>query len=209
MRSRFILLLTSLVWVSILLRPLAGQSPSSSGGAWVVAPRYASDGEGAVFAGRVESRWIAGEEFTFDVRERGWALGIGAGPRFLIGPVHFSVLAGPVADLPRWYAGLYIAPSYHSGRVSAGGTIELFAPLTHGAVGEYELSHARVFLWPSTRVQVGAFVHLVREGSEWARFESGPSLRMTLADGLSVTGDAAKGFAHTPSIFLLTAEWAP
>lgn len=96
------------------------------------------------------------------------------------------------------------------GRVlSAGGTIELFAPLTHGAVGEYELSHARVFLWPSTRVQVGAFVHLVRDGSEWARFESGPSLRMSLAGGLSVTGDAAKGFARSPSILLLTVEWSP
>jgi|SRR6185437_2628793 len=47
-RSRSILLLTSPVWVPLLLTPLAGQSPDSSKGAWVVAPRYASDGEGAV-----------------------------------------------------------------------------------------------------------------------------------------------------------------
>lgn len=194
----------ALPWLLLCAMPLA----LGAQGSWVVAPRYASDGEGAVFAGRLESGWIAGEEFTFDVRAHGWALAVGAGPRFWLGPVRVSVLAGPVVDLPDWYAGLYLAPSYQAGRLSAGGTIELFAPLTHGAVAEYELSHARVFYRTGPALRIGGFLHLVREGEAWAHLEAGPSLRVALTDGLSVTGDAAKGFAHTPSFVLVTFEWS-
>lgn len=174
----------------------------------MVAPRYASDGEGAVFAGRIRSDWVAAEQFTFDVRKHGWGLGVGAGPRFSLGPVHFLVLAGPFVNLPSWYAGVFIAPSYQAGRISAGGTIELFAPLTHGAVAEYELSHARAFYRVGTRIKFGGFFHLVRAGANWAHVETGPSLRVSLRDGVTVTGDAAKGFAHTPSFVLITFEWS-
>jgi len=195
--------------ISLMLVAVGGRrSVAQASGAWVVAPRYASDGEGAIFAGRVSNSWIVAEEFTFDVRDGGWALGVGAGPRFGGVTLGLTTLVGPVYAAPSWYAGLYVAPAWRTGRFTAGGTIEIFIPTRRNDALVYELSHARLLFRATHDVRIGVFIHLEREGSVWDRAQAGPSLRFGLGPELTLTADVARGFAGTPSMVLASIEWS-
>jgi hypothetical protein len=83
----------------------------------------------------------------------------------------------------------------------------LFIPVKREDVVVYELSHARVLGQASQRIRVGGFVHLVREGGAWDRAQIGPSVRISAGPGITLTADAARGFAHTPSVVLTSVEW--
>ena len=188
-------------------RPGAAQAPLRA--AWEFAPRYATDGEGALFAGRTRGAWIVAEELTVDVRAGGWALGVGGGPMFSAGVLDVAMILGPVFAAPSWYAGLYVAPTVKTDRIAASGTFELFAPTTRGEPLIIELSHARLVYRTRLGLGFGAFVHLVRQGAAWEQAAAGPSFSFKLGPRATCTTDVAKGFAGTRGFVLTTISWNP
>ena len=196
-----------LVILLVIGRSGAAQAPLRA--AWELAPRYATDGEGALFAGRARGGWIVAEELTFDTRAGGWALGIGGGPMFSAGALDVAMILGPVFAAPSWYAGLYVAPAVKTDWIAASGTFELFAPTTRGEPLIIELSHARLVYRTRRGLGLGAFVHLVWQGAAWEHAAAGPSFSFKLGPRVTCTTDIAKGLAGTGGFVLTTIAWNP
>jgi len=185
--------------------PLAAQSVTT----WVVAPRYGSAGEAALFAARIAPHWVIGEELTAQVPAGGAALAVAAGPRLAGSAVSLIVIGGPVIAAGSWYAGLYVAPAVHVGPAAATGTLEFFFPATSGARFVFEVSHARLLVPVGSRWRTGGFFHLVKSAGDAADRELGGSLRLRVTSSLTVTADGARGLGKTPSEVIMSVqrEW--
>jgi hypothetical protein len=191
--------------IAVLSQPLAAQSAT-----WVVAPRYGSAGEAALFAARIAPHWVIGEEFTVDVHSGDKALALAAGPRITGAAVSLIVIGGPVtASGGDWYAGLYVAPAVHAGPIAATGTLEFFFPITTSARFVFEVSHARLLVPMGSRWRGGAFFHMVKSAGDPADSELGGSLRLRAGSGFTVTADGARGLGKTRSEVIVTVqrEW--
>jgi hypothetical protein len=191
------------VGVAAVPYTVAAQSATT----WVVAPRYGSAGEAALFAARIAPHWVVGEELTVAVHSGDKALAVAAGPRLTSSVVSVIIIAGPVIASGSWYAGLYVAPAVHVGQVAATGTLEFFVPATSGARFVYEVSHARLLVPVGARWHGGAFFHLVKSAGDAADRELGASLRLRVRPGLMVTADGARGLGATPSEVILSVQW--
>jgi hypothetical protein len=191
------------VGIAAVPHTVPAQSPTT----WVVAPRYGSAGEAALFAARIAPHWVVGEELTIAVHSGDKALAVAAGPRLTSSAVSVIIIAGPVIASGSWYAGLYFAPAVHVGQVAATGTLEFFIPATTGARFVYEVSHARLLVRVGSGWQGGAFFHLVKSAGDAAQRELGASLRLRIKPDLTVTADAARGLGGTPSEVILSMQW--
>ncbi len=197
-----------LSWCAACVAALAGTHLSAQSVFWIVAPRYSSATSFTLFAGRIAPHWVAAEELSLPLHSSDWALAVGVGPRLQIPPADILVIVGPVAAAGNaWYAGAYISPTIHAGRITGSGTLELFFPVTAGKHFVYEFSHVRVLATVDSRSQAGLFFHEVKEVGDPADQEVGPSVRMRVAPALKVTADAAWGIHDTPSEIVLTLQW--